>query len=126
MPDDRDSEETCMTPTPRPRMFHRVSFAFRRTGLTLVELLVVIGIIGLLLALLLPAIQAGRESSRRGDCANHLRQVGLAMLGYESAHASYPSGYLSDYTSNGTDTGPGWGWGALVLPHIEAGEVFDL
>ena len=56
----------------------------RRTGVTLVELLVVIGIVGLVLALVLPAIQAARETQRRNLCRNNLRQIGLALHGYEA------------------------------------------
>jgi prepilin-type processing-associated H-X9-DG protein len=94
--------------------------------LTFIELLVALGIIAVLVALLLPAVQAGRESSRRSECTNRLRQIGLALHGYESAHGSLPSGYLSDYTSDGTDTGPGWGWAALLLPHVEEDGVHVL
>ena len=63
------------------------------TAFTLVELLVVIAIMGLLVALLLPAIQAAREASRRSQCANNLRQIGVALQTYESAQRGLPSGY---------------------------------
>ena len=87
---------------------------------TLIELLVVIAIIAILVALLLPAIQAARESARRTACMNHLRQIGLALVNYESAKNSLPSGYVSAFQiSNGLDTGPGWGWATLLLPHLE-------
>ena len=88
-------------------------------GFTLVELLVVIGIVGLLVALLLPAIQAAREAARRSECFNNLRQIGLALQNYESANRSLPSGYLSQFKTDGTDTGPGWGWAALLLDYLE-------
>ncbi len=93
---------------------HRNRWAF-----SLIELLVVIGIIGLLVALLLPAIQAARESARRSQCANNLRQIGVALQTYEGSNRSLPSGYISEFTSNGTDTGPGWGWAALLLNNLE-------
>ncbi len=91
----------------------------RRNAFTLIELLVVIAIVGLLVALLLPAIQAAREAARRSQCGNHLRQIGVALQTYESAYRSLPSGYISQFTSDGTDTGPGWGWAALLLNNVE-------
>jgi prepilin-type N-terminal cleavage/methylation domain-containing protein len=62
----------------------------RATAFTLVELLVVIAIIGMLIALLLPAVQAAREASRAAQCKNHLKQIGLATLQFESTHNSFP------------------------------------
>ncbi len=94
-----------------------------RHGFTLIELLVVIAIIGLLVAVLLPAIQAARESARRSECLNHLRQLGIALQNYESASGSLPSGYISAFDAAGTDTGPGWGWAALLLPYLEEGTL---
>jgi prepilin-type N-terminal cleavage/methylation domain-containing protein len=70
----------------------------RRTGFTLVELLVVIGIICILTSMLLPAVQAAREAGRRVQCANNLKQFGLAMLNYESAAKSFPAGVITDST----------------------------
>lgn len=93
---------------------------------TLVELLVVIAIIGLLMALLLPAIQAAREASRRSQCANSLRQIGVALQTYESAQRALPSGYISEFVSGGTDIGPGWGWAALLLNYLEEGSLHAL
>ncbi len=102
----------------------RPSRRYPKHAFTLIELLVVIGIIGVLVALLLPAVQAARESARRSQCANNLRQIGVALQTYESAQRSLPSGYISEFTpgtasSPSTDTGPGWGWAALLLDNME-------
>ena len=98
----------------------------RRNAFTLVELLVVIAIIGILVALLLPAIQAAREAARRTQCTNNLKQVGLALLNYESSHKVFPPGYISQFDSNGTDTGPGWGWASLILPQMEETSIYNV
>ena len=90
-----------------------------RKGFTLVELLVVIAIIGLLLALLLPAVQAAREAARRNQCFNNLKQIGLGLQNYHDVARCFPPGYISDFDSSGNDTGPGWGWAAFLLPELE-------
>src|SRR3954471_1252579 len=74
----------------------------RGRGFTLVELLVVIAIIGILVALLLPAIQAAREAARRTKCLNNLHNMGLAILNYESAKKGYPPGSTLAFKPDGT------------------------
>jgi len=93
----------------------------------LVELLVVITIIGILIALLLPAVQAAREAARRMQCSNNLKQIGLALHGYHTAIGTFPAGYISAVGTAGPadDRGPGWGWAALLLPYIELGNLHD-
>jgi prepilin-type N-terminal cleavage/methylation domain-containing protein/prepilin-type processing-associated H-X9-DG protein len=89
-------------------------------GFTLVELLVVITIIGILIALLLPAVQAAREAARRAQCCNNMRQIGLAMHLYHEVHELLPCG------SDDTQTTTGWGWAAWILPFLEQGNVAAL
>ena len=90
---------------------------YRRKAFTLVELLVVIAIIGILVALLLPAVQTAREAARRAQCLNNLRQIGLATLNYESA-----SGYLPPMrVADGQQT-----WLQLILDYMEESAVKDL
>ena len=103
-------------------------------GFTLVELLVVIAIIGILIALLLPAVQAAREAARRSQCSNHFRQVGVAMHNYHSAHATFPTGLYLWYANDCADPGKGphtgkryygWGWATFILPYIEQNDLYD-
>jgi prepilin-type N-terminal cleavage/methylation domain-containing protein/prepilin-type processing-associated H-X9-DG protein len=91
-----------------------------RNAFTLVELLVVIAIISLLIALLLPAVQMARESARRSQCLNNLKQIGLALLNYEGTVKSFPSGGLS--TAAG---GFGHSWWVRILPYVEEEEFYD-
>ena len=95
--------------------------ALRRRGFTLVELLVVIAIIGLLIALLLPAVQAARESARATQCKSSIRQVGLAVHNYHDIHGRLPAGWISN-TPTGT---PGWGWMVSLLPQLEQAPLHD-
>jgi prepilin-type N-terminal cleavage/methylation domain-containing protein len=102
----------------------------RRNGFTLVELLVVIAIIGILVALLLPAVQAARESARRSSCTNNLRQLGIAALNFESAHQRLPPGYLAGKKyatpAPANDFQQWTGVFTFLLPYMEAGAVSDL
>jgi prepilin-type N-terminal cleavage/methylation domain-containing protein/prepilin-type processing-associated H-X9-DG protein len=107
-----------------------MSKSSRHTGFTLVELLVVIAIIGILVGLLLPAVQAAREAARRMQCSNNLKQIGLAMHNYASAHSKFPPGWLF-YDPRMSGRGdrvnrlPGWGWQTMILPFIEQGNNYN-
>jgi len=95
-----------------------------RRGFTLVELLVVIAIIGILVALLLPAIQAAREAARRTTCTNNLKQMGLAIHGYHDTHKAFPIGVAgSEKASAIAEEGLGWAVG--LLPFVEEQSLFD-
>ncbi|MGI9428413.1 MAG: DUF1559 domain-containing protein [Bythopirellula sp.] len=87
-----------------------------RSAFTLVELLVVIAIIGVLVALLLPAVQAAREAARRAQCVNNVKQVGLALQNYHSTHQKFPIGARGSWHSS---------WMVHILPYLEQSVVYD-
>src|SRR4029078_3812783 len=74
---------------------------------------------GVLVALMLPAIQSAREAARKTQCANNLKQIGLGMHGYMLNHDAFPPGYISFVLADHDDGGPGWGWAALIMPFME-------
>jgi prepilin-type N-terminal cleavage/methylation domain-containing protein/prepilin-type processing-associated H-X9-DG protein len=92
-------------------------------GFTLVELLVVIAIIGVLVALLLPAVQAARESARRVACSNNSRQFPLAALSYHDARKVFPTGVAGGLVARPEE---GYGWGVALLPYLEQQPLYDL
>jgi prepilin-type N-terminal cleavage/methylation domain-containing protein len=98
-----------------------------RRGFTLVELLVVIAIIGILVALLLPAIQMAREAARRSSCSNNMRQIGLGLHMYHDTFGRFPAGWQAEDPTGGHDDWlgePGWGWAAAILPYMEQTSVY--
>lgn len=95
----------------------------RRPAFTLVELLVVIAIIGILVGLLLPAVQAARESARRMQCSNNLKQIGLALHNYASAHKIFPFGKGPSYP--GAPVYARWSQHALILPFLEQTALYN-
>ncbi len=106
----------------------------RRRGFTLIELLVVIAIIAILIALLLPAVQQAREAARRTQCKNNLKQIGLALHNYASAHTVFPPSSTSGF-GKGVWSYPGTGptdpnihlhsFASLILPYIDQSTVYN-
>jgi prepilin-type processing-associated H-X9-DG protein len=91
-----------------------------------VELLVVIAIIGILIALLLPAVQAAREAARRMQCTNNLKQIGLACQNYHDTYKCFPSAYIRGTRNSGAaNNNECWGWQVLIMPFIEAGNMYE-
>jgi prepilin-type N-terminal cleavage/methylation domain-containing protein/prepilin-type processing-associated H-X9-DG protein len=98
----------------------------RRRAFTLIELLVVIAIIGVMVGLLVPAVQQVRQAAARAQCQNNLKQIGLALHSYHDANRCFPPGYRATaaYSDGANDTTPGWGWAAFILPYLEQGNLF--
>ena len=97
----------------------------QRVGFTLIELLVVIAIIGILVALLLPAVQKVRETANNTVCKNNLKQMGLALLNYHSTNRVFPPGAVAPDSGNGTASGYAT-WAIYILPYIEQDNLAKL
>lgn len=96
----------------------------KRKGFTLVELLVVIAIIGVLIALLLPAVQAAREAARRSQCSNNMRQMGIGLMNYESSVKKLPPSIVLNGSGNTVTWNGGWSVLARILPYMEQSNLF--
>src|SRR4051812_41680178 len=118
----------AMTPSSYPSpLFSQECPFMRRRGFTLIELLVVIAIIAVLIALLLPAVQAAREAARRSQCVNNLKQLGLAVMNYESTNGSLPPSaysYSSPFTC-GVSQGNDIAMKPRILPFLEQVAVYN-
>ncbi len=94
-------------------------------GFTLVELLVVVAIIGILIALLLPAVQAARNAARRTSCSNNLHQIGIGLQSYHAARRRFPPGCIEPRLGPGQGSKRQLAWSALLLPYLEKGSLSD-
>ena len=97
----------------------------QRQGFTLIELLVVIAIIGVLIAMLLPAVQAARESARRTSCANHLKQLALAVQNYHDTFRQMPPSTIVDRSVTATGNNSAWGVHGRILHYLEQGNLYE-
>ena len=114
-----DPIKLFMKPPKKPM----TSSFIRRPGLTLLELLIVIAIIGILVGLLLPAVQNSRETSRRIQCQNNLKQVGLGLQNYHAAMRSLPPGFTGGFEPQKDEKR--WGWATFLLPYIEQQSLYE-
>ncbi|MCA9163878.1 MAG: DUF1559 domain-containing protein, partial [Planctomycetales bacterium] len=107
---------------------YRLCGRHRRTasGLTMLELLIVVAVIGILIAMLLPAVQAARENARRHSCANHLAQLMTAVQHYETVHRVYPPGSVNNTGPiDNRALGYHMGWLVQILPYIEQQNAYE-
>ncbi len=91
---------------------------------TLVELLVVVTVVGVLIALILPAVQSAREAARRTQCLNNLKQIGIAIHSYTTASRALPIGYIA-WNRPSAGVAPGWAWSAAILPELGASSLYS-
>ncbi len=109
------------------KSFPRATAIARRSAFTLIELLVVIAIIAVLVALLLPAVQQARESARRAECKNKLKQFGLALQNHHENYNRFPMGAATDSPPVASSTNPQWGssWFVFILPYVDQMALYE-